>query len=377
MTRIKIVLVAAARPNFMKVAPIIKELKKFPDKFNSILVHTGQHYDYAMSRAFFEQLNIPAPNIDLEVGSGTHAEQSGKVMIKFEQFLIKERPDIVIVVGDVNSTMACAIAAKKMKILVAHVEAGLRSFDRNMPEEINRLLTDSIADILYTPSEDADKQLIKEGIEQKKIIHVGNIMIDTLHTQKSIADASRYYEKLGLNKSLYALVTLHRPGNVDVKETFTRIMDVLLEVSKTTTIIFPMHPRTRKLIQSYNMAAMLSFDKIIPSCINAINPIGYNEMLNLTLNARLVLTDSGGLQEETTALGIPCLTLRENTERPVTVTVGSNVIVGTDPQLILTTYEQIMSGVYKQSSVPRYWDGRTAARIVQHLDKYFSNGRNQ
>ncbi len=365
----KIVLVAAARPNFMKIAPIARELNKFPEKFQTIIVHTGQHYDKNMSDSFFEQLSIPKPDVNLEVGSGTHAEQTAGVMVNFEKFLLEEKPDLVIVVGDVNSTMACTITAKKLHTKVAHVEAGLRSFDRKMPEEINRLLTDVIADIVYTPSEDADMQLIKEGIEAEKIVLVGNVMIDTLVFQKEKAMATGFYKKLNLVAKRYALLTLHRPSNVDNKEIFLGIIEALQQIEKENTIIFPIHPRTRKMIEGFGFKSYFNFGAIQKNKINLIDPVGYNEMLNLTANSRLVLTDSGGLQEETTYLKIPCITIRENTERPITVIEGTSQLTGTSKTKILAAYENIKNGYTKNSRIPKYWDGKAAERIVSHIAK--------
>jgi UDP-N-acetylglucosamine 2-epimerase (non-hydrolysing) len=365
----KIVLIAAARPNFMKIAPISRELNKYPEKFQTIIVHTGQHYDKNMSDSFFEQLSIPKPDVNLEVGSGTHAEQTAGVMVKFEKFLLEENPDLVIVVGDVNSTMACTITAKKLHVKVAHVEAGLRSFDREMPEEINRLLTDVIADILYTPSEDADVQLLKEGVAEEKIVLVGNVMIDTLVFQKQKALATNYYESLSLQEKKYALLTLHRPSNVDNKDIFGGIIEALLEIAKENTIICPIHPRTKKMIETFEFGMYFNFGSVENNKINLIDPVGYNEMLNLTANSRLVLTDSGGLQEETTYHKVPCITLRENTERPITITEGTSQLVGTSKKRILEAYENIKNGCSENSKIPKFWDGKTAERIVDHIEK--------
>lgn len=362
----KMVFVAAARPNFMKIAPMIREASRYPDLLKPILVHTGQHYDPAMSQTFFDQLGIPSPDINLEIGSGTHAQQTGQVMIRFEQFLLEEHPDMVVVVGDVNSTLACSLAATKLHIKVAHVEAGLRSFDRKMPEEINRLATDAIADLLFTTSEEASLQLQKEGIPDARIQFVGNVMIDTLIHQKERAIQSAYYKTLGLTEKKYALLTLHRPSNVDDQEILSRIFEALDVISKDFTIIFPVHPRTRNRIQEFNLVGKVNSEGIEPNTINLVNPLGYNEMLNLTYHAGLVLTDSGGLQEETTVLGIPCVTLRENTERPITVEVGTNILAGNRKDGILNAYQQARSKL-SQAKIPTFWDGKASERIIQRL----------
>eukprot|EP01047_Picozoa_sp_COSAG01_P079960 COSAG01_NODE_15365_length_1346_cov_1.252606_2_plen_327_part_01 len=325
-TKSIITVVAAARPNFMKAAPLLHEFKK-QDKYEIQLVHTGQHYDYKMNQQFFDQLNISKPFIDLEVGSGSHANQTANVMIKFEQYLLKHQPKLVIVFGDVNSTMACAITAKKCHIKVAHVESGLRSGDREMPEEINRIVTDSISDILYTTSEDANENLIKEGIAANNIIFVGNIMIDTLFNQRNIARELNYYSSLGVLKKSYVLVTLHRPSNVDSKEVFASIIQALLTISTEKTIIMPIHPRTKQKIKDLGLMLYFNLDGIKANKINIIDPVGYNEMINLLDNCYCTLTDSGGIQEESTALSTPCLTLRNNTERPITVSEGTNIVV--------------------------------------------------
>jgi UDP-N-acetylglucosamine 2-epimerase (non-hydrolysing) len=361
-----ITVVAAARPNFMKAAPLLHEFKK-QDKYEVHLVHTGQHYDYQMNERFFEQLKIPKPYIDLEVGSGSHAKQTAEVMIKFESYLIKHQPKLVIVFGDVNSTMACAITAKKCHIKVAHVESGLRSGDREMPEEINRIVTDSIADILYTTSEDANKNLLKEGADPRNIIFVGNIMIDTLFNQKKAAEELNYYASLGLNKKDYVLLTLHRPSNVDNQSTFESIIQALLRIASENTIVFPVHPRTKQRIADLGLSHHFNFNGIEENRVNVIDPIGYNEMIHLLDNCYCALTDSGGIQEESTALSIPCLTLRENTERPVTVTEGTNEIVGTSTDAIIDAYNNIPNRQTNKKR-PKFWDGKTSERILSHLN---------
>ena len=311
----KILNVVGARPNFMKIAPLVEEMKKTPD-LQGILVHTGQHYDEGMSDVFFRDLGIPVPDVHLGVGSGTHAEQTARVMVEFEKVCIREKPHVVVVVGDVNSTMACTIVAAKLLIPVAHVEAGLRSFDRAMPEEVNRLVTDTLADILFTTSRDADENLKREGVSPQKIHFVGNVMIDTLlkHRQKAA-------ELKVVKPEKYALVTLHRPSNVDDPQVLSTILQALEEISKSMPVIFPIHPRTAKRVEEFGLSMQ---------GIRTMPPQGYLEFLNLMSTATIVLTDSGGLQEETTTLGIPCLTLRHNTERPVTITHGTNIMVGPD-----------------------------------------------
>ena len=356
----KILIVVGTRPNFVKVAPLDKELKKY-SKFSSILVHTGQHYGSEMSESFFNELKLPRPDIYLGVGSGTHAEQTGKIMIKFEKVCKAEQPDLIVVVGDVNSTIACTLVAVKLGIKVAHVEAGLRSFDRTMPEEINRILTDSISDYLFTTCEDANENLLKEGIDKEKIYFVGNIMIDTLLKFKKRAEKKNTFEKFDLNKKNYALLTLHRPSNVDKKASLEKILRAIKMISYKIPLIFPTHPRTKKFIKDHNLSSIINnSNSIILS-----KPLGYLEFLNLMINAKLVLTDSGGIQEETTVLKIPCLTLRKNTERPITVKIGTNILVGDDESKILINTEKILKNNYKNNyKIPKYWDGNTSKRVI-------------
>ena len=361
----KIINVASARPNFMKVAPILEEFKNHQE-IEAQLLHTGQHYDYEMSKIFFDELGIPKPDFHLGVGSGTHAEQTAKVMVEFEKVLEQEQPDWVIVVGDVNPTMACTIVANKMGIKVAHVEAGLRSYDRKMPEEINRILTDSIADLLLTPSIDGNMNLIKEGIAEEKIRFVGNIMIDTLFNMRKRSDESTIISDLGISEKSYGLVTLHRPSNVDQKETLQNFVSVLEKTAKDLPLVWPVHPRSRKRAEEFELWKDLSNIKDL----HLLEPVGYLDNVNLMNNARLVLTDSGGIQEETTALGVPCLTARENTERPITITEGTNTLVGTDPDTILESIDRLLkNGVAETADLPKplYWDGYTAKRIVKCL----------
>ena len=362
---LKVINVVGARPNFMKVAPIVAAMKKRPHKFQPLVVHTGQHYDAAMSDAFFTDLELPIPDIHLGVGSGTHAAQTAAVMERFEPLVTEQRPDWVLVVGDVNSTLACALVCAKLGTKVAHVEAGLRSRDRTMPEEINRLLTDQVADLLFTTSADADQNLIAEGIPADRIRLVGNVMIDSLITNLKRAEQSTIKRQLNLTEGAYAVLTLHRPSNVDNRQTFTRILDALETISRSVQIVFPVHPRTRKTIAELGLAERVGSI----SNLRLIDPLGYLDFINLYSRARLVLTDSGGIQEETTFLRIPCLTLRENTERPVTVQLGTNVIVGTDTQKIITAALAALNGVGSTPSqqVP-LWDGHTADRILDALE---------
>lgn len=347
----------------MKIAPIVREMKRRRSEFLPLIVHTGQHYDAAMSDSFFEDLGIPAPDFHLEVGSHSHAVQTAKIMMAFEPIVLVEKPDWVLVVGDVNSTIACAIVCAKLGIKVAHVEAGLRSRDRTMPEEINRILTDSISDLLLTTSDDADENLKAEGVAADKIKFVGNVMIDSLFYNLEKSKESKAREKLDLNDKDYAVLTLHRPSNVDEKETFAGLLEALIEISERLPIIFPAHPRTKANIEKFGFAELVK-----NSNIRLIEPLGYLDFMRLYSGAKLVLTDSGGLQEETTALGIPCLTLRENTERPITIELGTNHLVGTNPSKIKqTAFEILENSSKKDAKIPPLWDGRAAERICQTL----------
>ncbi|MDL1983060.1 MAG: UDP-N-acetylglucosamine 2-epimerase (non-hydrolyzing) [Deltaproteobacteria bacterium] len=369
----KIVNIVGARPNFMKIAPLMRAYKQYNDSINPVLVHTGQHYDETMSKTFFEQLDIPRPDINLGVGSGSHAEQTAKIMMSFEKLIKDEKPDIVLVVGDVNSTMACTITAAKFGIKTVHVEAGLRSFDMTMPEEINRKVTDSICDYLFTTEESANKNLRNEGVKEERIFFVGNVMIDTLaYYLDKIKDMPLPFRGLTQNNSTdidgiveknYATLTMHRPSNVDDRSVLEGIFFTLEKIQKDIPIVFPMHPRTRKNIDHFGLSGKVSGMR------NLIitEPIGYFEFLRLNKTAKFILTDSGGLQEETTYLRIPCLTLRENTERPVTIDVGTNVLVGSDPDTILDEYGKIMNGNFKKGRTPFLWDGHAAERIVEQL----------
>jgi UDP-N-acetylglucosamine 2-epimerase (non-hydrolysing) len=358
----KVVNVVGARPNFVKIAPIVEQMNKFPEII-SILVHTGQHYDYNMSKQFFTELNIPEPDIYLGVGSGTHALQTAKIMIEFEKVLLAQKPDLTLVVGDVNSTIACALTSVKLHIPVAHVEAGLRSFDRDMPEEINRLLTDAIADYLFVTEDSGMYNLIREGISKDKIFFVGNVMIDTLLKYKDKAKSTSILDMLKIKKDEYCLVTLHRPSNVDTCENLQNILDALNEIQKDITVIFPVHPRTDARIDEFGLRNIV--DNM--QSLKMIAPVSYLEFTCLMSNARFVLTDSGGIQEETTVLGVPCLTLRKNTERPVTVDIGTNIVVGLDKIRIIKEAKKLINGVEKKGSIPKYWDGKTAERIVSIL----------
>ena len=361
----KIALVVGARPNFMKVGPVYFELKKH-SRYTPLLIHTGQHYDKNLSEIFFEQLGFPKPDVYLGVGSGTHGVQTAKIMIAFEQFLLQEKPDLVLVAGDVNSTVACAIDAVKLHIPVAHLEAGLRSYDRRMPEEINRIETDCISSMLLTPSKDADENLIREGISKEKIFLVGNAMIDSLIKYEKQAEHSKTMDELGLEKQSYALITLHRPSNVDDRDNLEIILDAFSEISKKIPLVFPMHPRTRKQLSVFGLEEKV--DAI--TNLKLIDPIGYLDFIKLEKYAKFVLTDSGGIQEETTVFGVPCLTLRENTERPITIELGTNQLVELNKDVIIQKVTAILNGTYKKGSIPPLWDGHTAQRIVQVMDTF-------
>lgn len=353
MTTRTVVQVVGARPNFMKIAPLMEAMRAEP-RFRQVLINTGQHYDEKMAGAFFRELNLPVPDRDLGVGSGTHAVQTAKVMMAFEEVCLEVKPDLVVVVGDVNSTMAAAIVAAKLVIPIAHVEAGLRSRDRAMPEEVNRIVTDRLADLLLTPSRDGDANLLAEGVPPERIRFVGNIMIDTLQRHLPIATFDRIRGRIPVEQGRYAVLTLHRPSNVDHPDTFAAILAALKEIARDLPIVFPVHPRTRARLAEFGMAV----DNLVLT-----EPLGYIDFLSLTSNAKLILTDSGGLQEESTALGIPCLTMRENTERPITITDGTNRLVGTRTSDILAGFALAMS-TPPSSRRPELWDGQTAGRIT-------------
>ncbi|MBK8814681.1 MAG: UDP-N-acetylglucosamine 2-epimerase (non-hydrolyzing) [Methylococcaceae bacterium] len=363
---LKIFVIAGARPNFMKVAPIIRQIQaynsNYPNADNRLeyrLIHTGQHYDEKMSDVFFAELGIPAPDINLSVGSGSHAVQTANVMTKFEPICEQEKPDWVVVVGDVNSTLACTLVCAKLGIKVAHVEAGLRSYDREMPEEINRIVTDALADLLLTPSADADENLIKEGIPQSKIKLVGNVMIDSLVANLEKARTSQILARLGLEKKKFVYVTLHRPSNVDNQKELTLLIDALKQVAQNLPVVFPMHPRTRKMCEQFN----IRLDNIEKFYI--IEPLGYHDSVFLTDTARFVLTDSGGLQEESTYLKTPCLTLRPSTERPITLTLGSNKL--TNLENLVSDINEVLNNAIDLGEIPPFWDGVTSSRILNAL----------
>lgn len=378
----KILHVVGARPNFMKVAPIIDAFKQYnrrPDaqlQVRQVLVHTGQHYDRAMSELFFEQLGMPRPEINLNVGSGSHGKQTGRIMEAFEQVLLDERPDLVLVVGDVNSTMACTIDAKKLGIPVAHVEAGLRSGDMSMPEEINRLVTDAISDLLFTTDRIASEALLREGVAAERIHFVGNVMIDTLLKHREQALRQPTLQQLGLlgeagRAQPYAVVTLHRPGNVDHPQVLREIAQALVALGREMPVIFPVHPRSRPRFQEHGLEALLSER----NGIRLLEPLGYLDFINLLANSCLILTDSGGIQEESTILGVPCLTLRPNTERPITIQEGTNRLVGNRREDILTAIAAARQMQPGQQRQPELWDGHAAERIVAVLVEWFRQER--
>ncbi|MEN8191604.1 MAG: UDP-N-acetylglucosamine 2-epimerase (non-hydrolyzing) [Bacteroidota bacterium] len=359
----KIISVVGARPNFMKVAPLHKAFQRYNGKINHIICHTGQHYDEKMSKIFFDDLELPKPDYYLGIGSGSHAEQTAKVMIEFEKILVKENPDLVVVVGDVNSTIACSLTASKLHIKVAHVEAGLRSGDRLMPEEINRVLTDSISDYLFVTEKSGMQNLNIEGVSSDKIFFTGNVMIDSLASYLPKAEHSNVHEQYSLNKGEYVLVTLHRPSNVDILEQAVKLKDLLNTISEERKVIFPMHPRTLNNWKNFNLVELLNPNIIITE------PIGYIDFLSLTKNAELILTDSGGIQEESTYLGVQCITLRTSTERPITVEEGTNQLLGTDLTKAQSAALEVLSGNIKHGKVPELWDGKAAERITEILYK--------
>jgi UDP-N-acetylglucosamine 2-epimerase (non-hydrolysing) len=365
----KILLVAGARPNFMKIAPLIKEMNRQGD-CHPFLVHTGQHYDSSMSGQFFADLEIPPPDISLDVGSGSHAVQTAEVMKRLEPVLDRERPDMVLVVGDVNSTVAAALTAVKMHIPVAHVEAGLRSFDRTMPEEINRLVTDAISDWLFVTEESGVTNLLAEGVSPNKVFLVGNVMIDCLQASRRSWERSRIREALGLVPGQYGVITLHRPSNVDDPDTLSALLGALGELAQQLPMVFPVHPRTRGKLEALATKPdnlRMSGGGVSGSGIYCTDPLGYLDFMALVSGARIILTDSGGIQEETTALGIPCVTLRENTERPITVSHGTNRIVGTSPSAIAAEGQRILNSIMPPPPPPPLWDGHAAERIVHIL----------
>ncbi len=381
----KILLVAGARPNFMKIAPLVQAIDKHNKTLGSkdkqhtdyVLVHTGQHYNYEMSKVFFENLEIPEPDIYLGVGSGNHGEQTGKIMIEFEKILLEDRPDMVVVVGDVNSTMACALTAAKLHIPVAHVEAGFRSCDRAMPEEINRVVTDILSDYLFTTCREANENLIRQGVSEDKIFLVGDVMVDTLLASKKRARQSHILRKLNLasdnegEMTDYCLLTLHRPSNVDDHDAFLRILEALEKISEQIPVIFPVHPRTKRQIDAMGFERFLGqnpYDRPcpLPPAIYGIGPLSYLDFVNLMMHAKFVLTDSGSIQEETTVLDIPCLTLRNTTERPHTILQGTNTLVWNETEKIIREARRILEGHGKKSGL-KEWDGAAAEKIVSVL----------
>lgn len=370
---IRIICVVGARPNFTKIAPILRALKQHPEPFEPLLVHTGQHYDQAMKDSFFGQLDIPEPDCDLGVGSGSHALQTAAVMKRFEPVLDEQRPDMILVVGDVNSTIATALVAVKKGIPVIHVEAGLRSFDRGMPEEINRILTDQISDLLFTTEPDGEKNLLREGVGAEKIVFVGNVMIDTLYhcLDRAVAPIETFSghplaESVFAERRDYGVVTLHRPSNVDDPVTLRSLLNILRECSDRIPLFFPLHPRTKNNIATHQLDDLLNSPNIAVS-----GPVGYLQLLGLMKSAKLVLTDSGGIQEETTALGVPCITMRESTERPITANQGTNTIVGTDPGKIRSAFLEVMDHGGKSGRVPELWDGKAAGRIADYIAQWW------
>lgn len=371
--RQKVLLVAGARPNFVKLAPLYSALTERPEKFDPIILHTGQHYDRMMSSVFFEQLGLPEPHINLGVGSGTHAEQTANVMIEFERVALEQKPALVVIFGDVNSTVAAALTAAKLEIPVAHVEAGLRSFDRSMPEEINRIVADTLSDLLLTPSRDANRNLEREGAPREKIYFVGNIMIDTLVKNLSLADDSSIVTDLGLTSQRFALMTLHRPGTVDCDETIDVALDIISGIAASDTVVFPIHPRTRNnFLKRGGRAAALAdgeWDNVVVTA-----PLGYQEFLKLQKESAVTLTDSGGVQEETTYLGAPCITLRPNTERPVTITHGTNNLIGLDAKAAVELARRFLQGGREAQQPPELWDGATAERIASVFEQFLFGG---
>lgn len=361
MKRIKIISVVGTRPNFIKVAPLCRAFEKYAGSIQHLLCHTGQHSDAMMSDVFFKDLGMPAPDFFLGINNGSHGEITGRIIIEFEKILIQEKPDLVIVVGDVNSTMACAVAAVKLGIKTAHVESGLRSGDRTMPEEINRLITDAIADYLFVTEKSGLVNLSREGVLSSKVFMTGNVMIDSLVYLQDKVAASQIHEELNLNRNEYILVTFHRPSNVDTRENLQSLIAFLNDVSGKLPVLFPIHPRTMKNIKAFGL------DSLVAPGVKMIEPLGYLDFQSLVRFARIVITDSGGIQEETTFLGVQCLTVRENTERPVTVDVGTNQLCGTNLEYVTGKVHDILQGRSIQGRIPDLWDGKAAERIVKIL----------
>ncbi len=366
----RILLVAGARPNFIKLAPLYDALCSRPETYEPVVVHTGQHYDKNMSDIFFEQLQLPKPDAHLGVGSGTHGLQTGKVLIEIEKLMIEQRPDMVIVFGDVNSTMAAAIAAVKLRIPVAHVEAGLRSNDWSMPEEINRMVADRVSTLHFTTCEDANINLLREGVDEDSIHFVGNIMIDSLRKFIPMASRLSVLDDLDIEPGKYTLVTIHRPGNVDDKDQLRKVVSMLDGLASHAPVVFPVHPRTRKNLIDFESTG--DTDKISGNPrIRLVEPLGYLEFLKLEKEAAVVVTDSGGVQEETTCLGVPCLTVRPNTERPITITEGTNILLGLNPERVIAFAKEYLDGNPPEKKRPLLWDGKTAGRIVEVFDRFF------
>jgi UDP-N-acetylglucosamine 2-epimerase (non-hydrolysing) len=355
----KIISVVGARPNFMKIAPLHRAFQKYSNNVKHLICHTGQHYDEKMSKVFFEDLELPQPDFYLGVGSGSHAEQTANVMMKFEKILLDEKPDLIIVVGDVNSTIACSLTASKLHIKVVHVEAGLRSGDRLMPEEVNRVLTDAISDMLFVTEKSGMENLKREGVTEEKVFFTGNVMIDSLAYFKPKVENSEIHQKYNLELNKYVLVTLHRPSNVDNKEQLIRLIDLLNTIANKRKILFPIHPRTKNNLAEFKLLETIDSNLILTE------PIGYLDFLALTSNAELILTDSGGIQEESTYLGVQCITLRTSTERPITVELGTNQLLGTDLDKAKIVALEVLDGNIKQGQVPELWDGKAAERIAE------------
>lgn len=371
---VKIVLVSGARPNYMKIAPIVWAIRRLNRRggapIQSLLIHTGQHYDPQLFDVFFRELDLPAPDYSLDVGSGSHTYQTARVMERLEPILQQERPDLVVVVGDVNSTVAAALTAAKLQFPLAHVEAGLRSFDRTMPEEINRMVTDTLSDYLFVTEESGKQNLLREGVDPKRIFFVGNVMIDSLQQSRHLWECSTVREELGLTKNVYGVMTLHRPANVDNGERLLKLMQAIAEVASRIPIVFPVHPRTRKQLEAVNGSVpglQWGRKRVEAKGIYGLEPLGYLDFMALVAGARIVLTDSGGIQEETTFLNVPCLTLRENTERPVTVTHGTNRVIGTAPETIIQETVRVLENPRPALPAPPLWDGNASDRIVSIL----------
>ncbi len=359
----RVFLVAGARPNFMKVAPVWERMIQYPDRFDPFLVHTGQHYDDTMSRVFFRDLGLPEPDVYLGVGSASQAVQTANIMISFEKVIKEKRPDLIVVVGDVNSTLACALVGVKLHLPIAHIEAGLRSYDRQMPEEVNRVLTDQISDFLFITCKEAEENLLREGIAKDKIHFVGNIMIESLLKRQNQVQDSDILDRLSLTPQKYVLLTLHRPSNVDGKEQLTGILKAMQEIQKKIPVIFPAHPRTLKRIKEFQLGNHISSDHRL----RVMDPLPYIDFLRLQKDAALVLTDSGGIQEETTFFKVSCLTLRNTTERPITIMQGTNELIGTNPEIIVKKSFAVISGNKKKGKVPKFWDDQVSRRIVEVL----------